>query len=133
MTSEAVEDGGRAGEDTAVDSLREVHPEERQVGIGDGIDQSAHGAARLDGQLEVLATERHDHNPGLRPGQARDPVAVQAGAVDREARRDRTGGRLEDAFAPAVQKTPHPPPPADLPSRAPDPHVPAGPSLAVTS
>ena len=97
-----------------------MQPEERQVRIGDGVDQPAHGAARLDGQLEVLAAERHDHDTGLRPGQARDPVAVQAGAVDREARRDRAGGRLEDDFAAAIQKTHHPRPRPDLPSGARD-------------
>src|SRR5207244_3483804 len=54
------EDGVRARLDVAVDGPREVDAEERELGVGDRIDEAAHERASLGPEQVVLARERDD-------------------------------------------------------------------------
>ncbi len=86
----------------AVDRGREVDAQERQVGIGHGIDQVAHEAALGGGHVVVLAAERHH---AVVDGQARepgDPVGLQARAGHEPARAPRRSPGLDGDAAPVL-------------------------------
>ena len=57
--------------------MRQVHPEERERGVGERIDQVATQRAAAGDELEVLAAKRHDANAtGVGAGHLRDAVGM---------------------------------------------------------
>ena len=87
--------------DTAVDATRQVHAEERQVGVGHRIDQVADERGGARHQLVELAAERHDlqvvahtvgrrHQVRLQPGAVHEHACVDVAAVGANGDRVRT-------------------------------------------
>ena len=74
----------RAAFDPSADHAREVHPEEGEARIRDGVDESTHQMLCIRGELEVLAAERDDASRRGGTREMRDAVAVEPGAVDDE-------------------------------------------------
>src|SRR5580765_1912697 len=92
------EDGVGAGMDVAVDAAGEVHAEERERRVRDGIDQSADERGGVGREVVVLTAERDDPHvvDRLRVAErAGQGVCVQPGAVDDEVGRDLAGRRVE--------------------------------------
>jgi hypothetical protein len=85
-----------------VDRAGEVHPQERELGIGHRVDQAADQAVALWAQKVVLAAEGDDLHLGVGAGQPRDHVRVQPGAIDQLGRRDGVLTRADGETA-----TPH--------------------------
>jgi hypothetical protein len=90
------EDRIGAGLDTTPDHAREVRAEEREVRIGDRVDQVAYEPLPFRRQPEILAAERHDGQSRLDAAQPRDAVGLQSSAVDQSARADLADGGVED-------------------------------------
>ena len=106
------------GVHVAVDAPGEVHPEEREAGVGHRVDEVVHQVRRLGGELEVLAPERDDAGPGPvaaglgqhvgpGPGAGHGPVGPPQPDVGAAPRRrvpmsmaDSTPDAREDAAAP---------------------------------
>ncbi len=82
------QNGVRPGDDRVVVLAGEVDTEERKGWIGHRIDQSAHERGGVRAQGVVVAAERDDPRGRLEPGQARQPVRLQAGAADQVLRSD---------------------------------------------
>src|SRR5271166_1093981 len=80
------QDGVGAGLDPTADEPREMHPEERKLGIGHWINQVAHQVLALSPDFVVLATEGNYAHFAFLPGQLADSVAMQPGTVDKQAR-----------------------------------------------
>ncbi len=78
------EDRVGAGLDAAVDKAGEVDAEEREGGVGDGVNEMID--EELAGGFEeiVFAAEGDDAGVAAFPGEGGDAVAVEAGAVDEE-------------------------------------------------
>ena len=76
------EQGGGAEQDVAVDGGREVDAEEREGGIGDGVDEAADEVAALGREAQVGAAEGDDAGVGVGAGEDGEAVGPQAGAED---------------------------------------------------
>ena len=74
----------------AIDHPGEVHIQERQIRIGDRVDESLDEVAPRWHEFVVLAPERHHPHLGDDPGEGSDPVRLQAGAIDQEVGMDAT-------------------------------------------
>ncbi len=89
------EHGVGSGLDLAADAARQMHAEERELRVGNRIDEAFDQVAALRRELEVLAAERNDPHPGVVAGHPRDAVALKPAAVDERRGRDRAAGGLE--------------------------------------
>ena len=77
---------GRADQHLVVNAAGEVDAEERQGGIGHGVDERAYEVAALGPQAQPGAAEGDDARVGVAAGRDREPVGPAAGAEDGEAR-----------------------------------------------
>ena len=92
----------RPGQDASTHLLRQVDAQERQRRIRHGVDETVHRRSATDGELTVLAAERHDDDAGVGARQAGDAITVQTGAVDGEACHGRAAPGVEDDLGAAA-------------------------------
>ena len=89
-------DGVRAGFDPAVNKSREMDAEEREGGVGHGVDEVADEVTRFGCELEIFAAEGDDADVVFCASEIGDAVAEEAGAVDEIAGFEISGGCFED-------------------------------------
>src|SRR4051794_15618247 len=83
------EDRVRARLEIAVRRSREVHAEEGELRVGNGIDEVANEVPALGANEEVFAAERYDAARRILARHPGDAVGMKAGAVD-----DHVGAQL---------------------------------------
>lgn len=84
------------GMDRPIDHPGEMNPQERKIGVRDGVDQRLNEVTFFGDELEILTAERDD--PGLRidAGHAGDPIAMQPRAINNEFCLELTHRRTDD-------------------------------------
>lgn len=97
--------GRRPERHLPVDVLGDVHAQEGQIRVGDGVDHAAQTRCRSGLQSEVGAAERDDLRVARGAGLAGQAVRPQPGADDDRARGDRPCGGVHRGRSGAVDET----------------------------
>ena len=86
---------GGPDQDVAARVAAEVHAQERQARVGNGIDEGAHQVAPLGAEPQVGAPEGHDPRVGVAAAGHRQAVRPQPGAEQRVSGADLAACRAE--------------------------------------